>query len=106
VSLKWEHSPIRNLTISYWMNIMDPHLTQQPVFAYSAYAVDGRYGAGGAPHQTANEMGVIHSPTYTRIFRATTNLNLVSDAVYNAAGSWQHNALVWSSDPTGAPLLI
>jgi len=102
VSMKWDHTPINQLTISYWMNIMDPHLTQQPVFAYSAYSVDGRYGAGGAPYENANEVVLLHAPTYLRLFRATSNKNIESNAVYDAAGTWQHNAIVWSADPAGA----
>jgi hypothetical protein len=85
------------------MNIMDKHLTQQPVFAYSAYDVSGRYGAGGAAYENANELVGLHAPTYMRLFRATTNKNIATSAVYDAAGNWTHNAIVWSADPAGSP---
>ena len=58
-SMKWDNPPTMTITIEYWANIFDPHLTQQPVFAYSAYNVAGRDGAGGDPyevHATPNEV--------------------------------------------------
>lgn len=62
ISMKWDHTPISALTIEYWMAIMDVHLTQQPVFAYSAYNVAGRYGAGGPPYENANEVRASQRP--------------------------------------------
>ena len=69
ISMQWAHAPISRMTVEYWMNIMDPHLTQQPVFAYSAYNVGGRYSEGGAPYENANEVVILHAPTYHRLFR-------------------------------------
>ena len=46
------------VTVEYWVNIMDVHLSQQPVFAYSVYSVAGRYDQGGAPYENANELVV------------------------------------------------
>ena len=71
----------------------------QTFFAYSAYNVGGRYDSGGAPYENANELVLLHGPSYFRLFRATTNKNIDSSAVYDNAGSWVHVAVVWSADP-------
>ena len=80
---------------------MDPFLTQNVFFAYSAYSVTGRQDAGGEAYENANEAVVMHAPTFTRMFRATSDLNIESSAVYAANSSWQHNAIVWSANGTG-----
>jgi hypothetical protein len=50
VALAWAPTTtVSALTVEYWVNILDTHLSQQPVFAYSVYSVAGRYGQGGAP---------------------------------------------------------
>lgn len=103
VSMKWDAPPTQTLTIEYWVNVIDPHLTQQPVFAYSAYNVAGRDGAGGAPYENANELVLLHAPTYFRLFRATSNKNLGSSGLYDAAYNWTHVAVVWAADPASSP---
>ena len=105
ISLKWDDrspgNPLTQLTISYWMNIMDPYLTQNVFFAYSAYSVTGRQGAGGEAYENANEAVVMHAPTYTRMMRATSRLEIDSTAVYAANSTWQHNTIVWSANGSG-----
>ena len=51
--MKWEQPPTTTATVEYWALITDGHLTQQPLVAYSAYSVSGRYGAGGPIYLTA-----------------------------------------------------
>ena len=86
-----------------WVNTVDPHLTQFPVFAYSAYNVAGRDGAGGAPYENANELVILHAADYVRLFRATSNQNIDTTAVYDAAYNWAHVAIVWAADPLASP---
>lgn len=73
------------------------------MFAYSAYNVAGRNGAGGAPYENANELVVLHAPSYFRMFRATSNQNIDTTDVYEAAYSWTHVAIVWAADPSASP---
>jgi hypothetical protein len=91
------------VTVEYWVNIMDVHLSQQPVFAYSVYSVAGRYDQGGAPYENANELVFIHAPTYLRAFRATSSSDVDFRQPYEHTGSWHHVAFVWSADPRSTP---
>ena len=60
VSRKWDSTALTTLTIEYWLAVMDSHVAEFPVFAYSVSNVDGRYSAGGPPYVSANELATIH----------------------------------------------
>ena len=109
VSMKWEQPPTTKATVEYWALITDGHLTQQPLVAYSAYSVSGRYGAGGAAYENANEFVLLHAPTYFRLFHSTSNQNIGFDGggepLYDAAVNnyWTHIAVTWAADPNDSP---
>ncbi|KAL1507311.1 hypothetical protein AB1Y20_008157 [Prymnesium parvum] len=105
ISLQWQTRPLSAITIEYWVNVLDPHITELPVFAYSAYSSTGRYGEGGAPYENANELVLMHKNGYLRLWRATQrgpDFPIPND-VYARAGSWVHIALAWSADPSASP---
>jgi hypothetical protein len=99
IALSWRGTQASMLSVEYWVNILDDHLSQQPVFAYSVYAVAGR----SAPYSNANEMAINHAPDYTRMFRASSSIDLSQATPYAQAGAWKHVAVVWTADPTRSP---
>ena len=104
ISLKWENEiPTDQITVEYWQNLLDPHLTQNCVFAYSAYNVDGRYGDGGAPYEQANEFGISPMAGSFRFFKGTDNTNCDSEECKapqkGNVGEWNHVALSWTANP-------
>ena len=100
ISKRWAGPPLSEATVEYWVNVLDPHLTQQPVFAYSAYSVGGRFGNGGEPYENANEFGIIHAPSYLRIFRATSSYDFDGQQAVGSTGNWTHVAVTWRANAT------
>ena len=102
ISLRWDGTQTEALSFEYWLNLLDPHSTQQPVVAYSAYSVSGRYGQGGDSYENANELVGLHSTTSFRLFRATSLFDVDDTTAHSTAGQWNHFAVVWSADPKGS----
>eukprot|EP00966_Prymnesium_polylepis_P004102 93892-Prymnesium_polylepis.1 len=99
ISMQWQTEPLSQLTIEYWLNVLDVHVTQQPVFAYSAFSSAGRYSQGGAQYENANELVLLHAPGFARFFRATSRSpDFALPAPYARAGSWVHVAAVWAAN--------
>jgi hypothetical protein len=107
ISLRWQTAPLSQLTVSYWVNILDDAERQQNVFAYSVFSSTGRYGVGGAPYEQPNELLLSHSSVATesrhmRICRATSRSPDMPVPVYEP-GSWVHMTAVWVADPSDSP---
>jgi hypothetical protein len=56
ISLVWQSEPSAALTIEYWANVLDTHMSQQALFAYSVFSVTGRYSSGAPIYENANEL--------------------------------------------------
>ncbi|KAL1512389.1 hypothetical protein AB1Y20_005647 [Prymnesium parvum] len=104
ISLQWQTEPLSQVTLEYWLNLLDTHMNDQPVFAYSAFSSTGRYGEGGEPYENANELAMWHARSFARLSRATSwSADFPEPSTYARSGSWVHVALVWSADPTAGP---
>ena len=102
ISMQWMTPPLSQVTVEYWLQVLDPHLTQQPVFAYSAFSSRGRYNQGGPTYENANELVLLHAPSFIRLFRATRRSPDFPLDVYTRSG-WVHIAVAWTADPSGSP---
>jgi hypothetical protein len=80
--------------------VLDTHMPQQTFFAYSVYSVTGRYGQGPPVYESANELALMHGPTYLRGTRGTAlTLDMHEPYAAGGTGSWHHIALAWTADP-------
>jgi hypothetical protein len=98
-------TPPTAFTIEYWARTTDVHLTQQPVWAYSVYSLLGRFGQGGLPYEQANEVVLLHAPSYLRLFRGTDAANVETAGTrYGSFGAkWTHVAVAWSANASASP---
>ena len=56
VSMQWQTAPLSQVTFEYWFNLLDPHLSQPCIFAYSVLSATGRYNRGGPIYESSNEL--------------------------------------------------
>ena len=103
IAMQWQTEPLSQVTIEYWVNVLDTAVSWQGVFAYSSYSITGRYGQGGPPYENGNELLLLHHPSLLRMFRATVFTDLHYPSVFDRAGSWVHVAVAWTADPSASP---
>ncbi|KAL1499713.1 hypothetical protein AB1Y20_012400, partial [Prymnesium parvum] len=103
LSMQWKDNELSQLTVEYWLHMLDPQQSQMAAFAYSVFDSGGRYGEGGLPYENANELVLIHAQEYTRLFRASSLQDHPHAARLDGESAWVHVALTWAADPADSP---
>ena len=90
VTMEWD-MPQDEVTVEYWLKILDPHLSRQAVFAYSVYTTAGNF--------VTNEFAVKHSSASVWLEREAA----VADVATAPPTTWLHVAVAWTADPARSP---